>query len=153
MPGDADFEARSDFCDCFVPTYARELAAAFRTAAAQWMEHALWTIDPFGITFQLGAQRTLGEGVTGRAVQGDCPPVIVDRDLPGTAIGAIVGADAVDCFHQRHFSADDQQDALRRGAPQTIVMGRVDSAASSCRGLAAAQKVQAGQNPPTSGQA
>ena len=82
------------------PTKTQGIAASqacWRSTAA--MISAPWPGSPLRVALELGAQGTTRERVLGRAGKFNGTAIVVDRDLPGAGIRAVVGACAVNGLH------------------------------------------------------
>ena len=104
-------EARGNGVEGFIPGDALEglvLAAAFECTlghalfSAQRVEDAVGRVDAVEVLGDFSAQKALGDGLRGVALDLDGAAGFVHRDENRTGIGAVVGADGVDDAERPH---------------------------------------------------
>ena len=103
-------EAARDLVEGLIPADPHELASALRTNATQRVEDAVGAVDALEVVVDLGTQATTGERMILGPGEIDRDPVL-DRNLPGAGVRAVVRARALDDDRQRSILCGDHEAA------------------------------------------
>jgi len=114
-------QPRGDVVQRLVPRHLHELAAALGPDALERPEHALGVLRAFGVARHLGAQRAVGGGMVGIALQPD-DLVALDGDAHRAGVRTVVRAGGLDgtrgvggkCFYKDSAHPEMMSQSCRR---------------------------------------